>query len=143
LTLEECFERRQLRSTSPDLLKSAKSVATAEEKLNEAEQLSRAGFRKAAIVMAYAAMFHAGRALLFKDGIVEKSHYCLVQYLNEKYVKTGKLENRLITIMDSFREERHDVMYGLERLTVKEGEEKTAIENAKELIEVVKKLLRS
>lgn len=142
MTFEECFERRQLRSTAPDLLKAEKSIKTAEDKLAEAEQLAKAVFRKAAIVTAYASMFHAARALLFRDGIVEKSHYCLVVYLREKYVKTGKLPAGIVTVMDAMREERQDVMYGLEEVTIKEGDEKLALENARHLIAAVRKLLQ-
>jgi len=117
------------------------SISTAESHLNEAENLAKAGFKKVAVVIAYASMFHAGRALLFKDGVMEKSHYCLVVYLREKYVVNGKLSTELITIMDAFREERQDVMYGLEIPELNKDDEKIAIENARKMINEVKKLL--
>lgn len=141
MTLEECFERRQLRKIAPDAAKALKSLETARAKLAEAEDLLKAGFMPVAVVTAYASMFHAARALLFKDGVQEKSHYCLVVYLKERYVKAGKLSTGIVTIMDAFREERHDIMYGLEGIKVKRGEGKAAVENAGKMIEAVKKLL--
>lgn len=117
------------------------SISTAESHLNEAENLAKAGFKKVSVVIAYASMFHAGRALLFKDGIIEKSHYCLIVYLREKYVINDKLSTELITVMDSFREERQDVMYGLEIPELNKDDEKVAIENARKMINEVKKLL--
>lgn len=117
------------------------SISTAESHLTEAERLAKAGFRNVAVVVAYASMFHAGRALLFKDGVIEKSHYCLAVYLREKYVTGGKLSNELISVMDAFREERQDVMYGLETPELNKDDENAAIENARKMIKEVKKLL--
>ena len=141
MTLEECFERRQLRKIAPDAAKARKSLETAGLKLAEAEELLKAGFAPVAVVTAYSSMFHAARALLFKDGIQEKSHYCLSVYIRENYVKTGKLSAGLVTIMDSFREERHDIMYGLEGIKVEQGEGGAAVENARKLIDAVKSLI--
>ncbi|NYZ76927.1 HEPN domain-containing protein [Candidatus Micrarchaeota archaeon] len=141
MSLEDCYERRQLRTSRPDPLKAKMSISTAESHLTEAERLAKAGFRNVAVVVAYASMFHAGRALLFKDGVIEKSHYCLAVYLREKYVTGGKLSNELISVMDAFREERQDVMYGLETPELNKDDENAAIENARKMIKEVKKLL--
>jgi uncharacterized protein (UPF0332 family) len=142
LTLDECFGERKLRKTRPDVLKAEKSLETAEKKLGEAEELAKAGFDDVALITAYASMFHSGRALLFRDGVIEKSHYCLALYLKEKYVKTGKIESEVITMMDAFREERHDVLYSLEGIKVKTSETKMAIETARKLLEAVRNLLK-
>ncbi len=142
MSLERCFEERKLRKIRPDILKARKSLEVAESKLSKAEELAKAGFEDVALVTAYASMFHSGRALLFRDGIVEKSHYCLIQYLKEKYVKTGKIENEVITMMDSFRHERHDVLYSLEGIKVRTNESKEAIETARKLLSAVKKILK-
>jgi uncharacterized protein (UPF0332 family) len=142
LTLDRCFEERKLRRVRPDPMKAAQSLKVSEEKLGEAEKLANAGFGDVALVTAYASMFHAGRALLFKDGVVEKSHYCLVMYLKENYAKTNKISNDIITMMDAFREERHDVLYSLEGVKVKTTETKTALETARKLLQTAKSLVR-
>lgn len=141
MTLQECFDRRQLRVVSPDALKSASSIETAEDKLKQAKELASARFGQVALVTTYASMFHAGRALLYRDGVQEKSHFCLVVYLREKYGKPGKLDNGLLTVFDALREERHDVMYGVEKIKIKKGEIEFAIKSAESLITSVKKLL--
>jgi len=141
LSLDKCFEERKLRKERPDMLKAQRSLLAANEKLEEAQALAKAGFASSALLNAYASMFHAGRALLFRDGIVEKSHYCLIAYLRENYAKTGRLSAGTITMMDAFREERHDVLYSLEGIKVKPDETSAAIGNAKKLLEGARKLL--
>lgn len=142
MSIEQCFEDGKLRRERPDLLKAMKSLSIGEAKLKESEELAKAGFKTASLIAAYASMFHAGRALLFKDGIVEKSHYCLITYLREKYAKTGKMDSGVLTVMDAFREERHDLMYSLEEIKVREDETRIAIENAKKMLENVRKLVK-
>lgn len=107
----------------------------------QAKELAQAEFWDVAIISAYAAMFHAGRALLFRDGISEKSHYCLILYLEENYAKKGKIKSEFITLMDAFREERHGILYSLEDIDSGESEANEAVETAKKLLEAVKKLL--
>ncbi|MBU4491476.1 MAG: HEPN domain-containing protein [Euryarchaeota archaeon] len=58
-------------------------------------------------ISSYSAMFHAARAILFKDGIKERSHECIPVYLKEKYPELETLAN----ILDSYRRFRHDAIY--------------------------------
>ena len=141
MTLDECFTRGQLRKTAPDIRKAKRALEIAAEKLGKARKLLKASFAEEAVVSAYASMFHLGRALLFRDGGRVKSDYCVVVYLREMYVKTGKLGAALITVMDSFREERHEVMYGMGGISVKEEEADAAIENAENMLRGVKMLI--
>ncbi|MDD4446734.1 MAG: HEPN domain-containing protein [Methanothrix sp.] len=46
---------------------------------------------RSAISSAYLAVFHSARAVLFRDGVREKSHYCIGLYL-QRYVEDGTLE---------------------------------------------------
>lgn len=75
-------------------------------------------------------MFGAGRAVLYKDGIQEKSHYCLAKYPEENYAKKGKIDIETITLLNAFREERHSIMYGFEEIEVKEEEAREAVSAA-------------
>ena len=61
----------------------------------------------------YVAIFHAARALLFRDGIRQKSHFCLEQYLNT-FVTSGKLEPKWITFFASMRDKRDTDQYGFQ-----------------------------
>jgi len=138
--LKECFEKRLLRRERPDFEKSRRSIEVAETKLNEAEKALSHKLFDATIILAYTAMFHAARAILFKDGIVEKSHICIIEYLREKYVNTGKLSEATVNILDTLRIDRHETLYGLEAKT-NEKEAKYSLEKAREFLATVKRLI--
>ncbi len=123
MNLKECFQRRLLRYGRPDARKSARSLEVAVTKLEEAEKALKEELFDAAIILSYTAMFHAARSLLFKDGVIEKSHVCLVEYLRARYVRKGKLRGALVNTLDSIRIDRHEIIYGLEtKSSVKEAE---------------------
>lgn len=129
-----------MRRERPDLEKSKRSIEVAGAKLNEAERAFNHGLLDATVVLAYTTMFHAARAILFKDGIIEKSHVCLIEYLREKYVNTGRLSGSLINTLDSIRIDRNETLYGLET----ESSEKDArycLNKAKEFLLTVKNML--
>ena len=78
MQLNACFRKRLLRRERPDVEKSRRSIEVAQAKLNAAEKAFSHGLLDATVVLAYTTMFHAARAILFKDGIIEKSHVCLI-----------------------------------------------------------------
>lgn len=98
MRLDECFKKRLLRRERPDLEKCKRSIEVAAAKLDGAQRTFKHGLPDATVVLAYTAMFHAARAILFRDGVVEKSHICVVEYLKEKYVKPGRLSGYWSTI---------------------------------------------
>jgi len=138
--LKECFEKRLLRRERPDLEKSERSMEVAEAKLDEAEKALSHKLFDATIILAYTAMFHAARAILFRDGIMEKSHICLIEYLREKYVNTGKLSEATVNTLDILRIDRHETLYGLEAKS-NEKEAKYSFKKAKEFLATVKRLI--
>ena len=139
MNIKECFEKRLLRKTKPDLKKAIKSLEIAKEKLVLAETALSAELLESCIVYGYTAMFHAARALLFKDGIIEKSHVCLALYLRKNY--SQKIPLSLINSLDIHRAERHEALYGLEFKTTKEDCE-CLLEDAREFIKIIENLLR-
>ncbi|MCD4842461.1 MAG: HEPN domain-containing protein [Methanosarcinales archaeon] len=96
MSVNKCFEKRLLRKSRPDKLKSMKALDMSARALEQAEKLMEHEFYEQVILYSYTSMFQGARALLFKDGIIEKSHYCVVEYLKENYLKTGKLDQKLI-----------------------------------------------
>ena len=100
----------------------------------------RDGHNDAALLYAYSCMFGAGRAILYKDGI-QKSHYCLAKYLEEKYAREGKIDPDTITLLNVFREEMHAIMYGFEEVKVREEEAREAITTAEKFIQKARKLI--
>ncbi|MFA4702138.1 HEPN domain-containing protein [Pyrococcus kukulkanii] len=87
-----CIEKGLLRRVPPSTEKAFLSLKRAEEWLVEAEMNLKFGSYRTSLIASYLAMFHSARALLFKDGWREKNHFCVARFLEEFYVKTGKLE---------------------------------------------------
>ncbi len=140
MNIQDCIERSLLKSDSPDLEKSRRSIETAMHKIEIAEKELKAEIYENALTTAYSAMFHAARALLYKDGFKERSHFALCVFVNEKYGSV--LEKRFLYAINSLREKRHEVMYGIESDSlVHAGEATTAVATAKEFIQAVKKLV--
>ena len=125
----------------PDILKARKSLDAAVAKLKEARALLKDNHNDAALLYAYSSMFNVGRAILYKDGIQEKSHYCLARYLDQKYAKKGKINPETITLLDTFREERHAIIYGFEEFETRKEEAEEAIMAAEKFIQKVKELV--
>ena len=84
------------------------------------------------------AMFHAARALLYKDGIQEKNHYAIFLYLRERYAT--KIPLRILNLFNLYRIERHETMYGLEYQPRRE-DALSGIEDAKMFVREIEKNL--
>ncbi len=141
MNLEECFEKRLLRSARPDRLKSKKAIEMAERAMTQAEKLMGHDFYEQAVLYSYTAMFQGARAILFKDGIFEKSHYCVIEYLKRTYVQSGKLDQSHIHWLDTYRIERHETLYGLEKLDIRENDASAAISSAKNFLVAIRRLI--
>jgi uncharacterized protein (UPF0332 family) len=138
---EECLRKRLLRPERPDKGKAQDALKMAHERFIDAKISKDAEIPAATILLVYAALFHASRALLFKDGYSEKSHYCVVEYIREKYVKTGKISSKFIPLLHEAREERHEVLYALEKKETKKDAE-FILTSAREFIRTVEKLIK-
>ncbi len=141
MDLKECLVQGLLKKDFPSSEKALRSLEVAAEKLVKAEQLLSLKVMDMALVNAYSAMFHASRALLFKDGYKERSHYALYLYLQEKY--GDKIELRFLNELNVLRLERHEIFYGLEAVEPKEREVEQTIRLAKEFMIQIKSLLSS
>lgn len=121
MNVADCLAEGLLKKEHPDPEKAWRSLDVAKHKLELAQREVDAGIYENAVVTAYTAMFHAARALLFKDGYKERSHYAVYIYLKEKY--SSNIEQKFISELNFMRLERHDAMYGLEeREDVRESE---------------------
>ena len=137
---DDCFKKRLLRITKPDELKVTKALEMAEVKKERAFELFEDDFFEESIVASYTSMFQAARAILFHDGIIEKSHACVVAYLREHY--SSKLGQNMINWLDTYRLERHESFYGLEKTTIDEDEAKDAFEKSEKFLELVQQILK-
>jgi len=139
MNVNECFEKGLLKKDIESKDKALKSIEAAEHKLSIAKRTFDAEIYEETIVNGYAVMFHAGRALLFKDGVVEKSHFGLYIYIRERYA--GKIEARFVNEFNSLRLERHELLYGLDKTEIKEVEAEDILKIAEDFIKAVEKII--
>lgn len=139
MDVEGCLSSGLLKRERKDLEKARKSVDMAEHKITLARRSFEAGIHEDTVINAYASMFHAARALLFRDGFVEKSHYALFVYLREKY--RDILEPHYIHELNSLRLERHEMLYGLEKKDVTRAEADEVLQIAGGFLKKIREIL--
>ena len=110
-----CFEKNLLKKTFPQIDLARKDLKQAEFFLKEAEELLELNKEQMAALALYNSYFHISRSLLFKDGIKERSHYCIARYLENHY-KLDKFINSFEVIMSI----RHNVQYATEKIEIEE-----------------------
>lgn len=133
---KECFEKGLLKRIlkQPDLAK--KDLKQAEFFLKEAEEILEIGKKQIAVISLYNAYFHTARALLFRDGIKERSHYCIARYLEKHYQLV-----RFVNAFESIMTIRHNVQYSTE-ITEIEEDLTEFISICLQFIEEVEKILQ-
>jgi uncharacterized protein (UPF0332 family) len=107
--------------------------------LSEAMKNVGAEAYKSAISSFYLAIFHSARAVLFRDGVREKSHYCAGVYL-EKYVEQDVFEGDWVLIFDRMRSVRHTDQYSF-RTPPSSEEVDSGIDIAGKFVDRMEKLL--
>lgn len=117
-SLDDCFKKRLLIKTRPEKDLALKSLNQAEFFLNEAKELLKLAKERMAIISLYNAYFHTARALLFKDGVKERSHFCIARYIEEIYVKKRRLDPRYVAALDMTRDWRQEIQYSVEQVTI-------------------------
>ena len=141
LSYEECLRQGLLRRMPPSKDKAIQSIQKAQRWLAEAKQTLKSGASGASVLAAYLAMFHAARALLFRDGFREKSHACVARYLDH-YVKRGLLEQSWVDLLDHSRETRHDDQYDLSFISSTEDAHQ-AVQSAGAFLKRLQELLNA
>lgn len=110
MKLDECFKKGLLKRIPPDMDNAHRSIRLSSENIEDAEENLGIKRYRVVAILSYTAMFHAARAILFRDGVKERSHECIPVYLEEKYPELESLAN----LLDSYRRFRHDAIYGLD-----------------------------
>jgi len=137
----DCVREGLLRRIPPSKDKAAQSLKKAREWLKEAGNSLRGNALNSSILASYMVMFHAARTILFLDGFREKSHACVARYLDEKYVKTGKLDKKWVELLDHSREIRHNDQYDLSYFSTKE-EAENALKSANDFFVAMETLFK-
>ncbi len=141
--IEDLIKKGLLAKMQPDKQKAFNSLELAEGRIDKGKAELKAEFFDDALLSAYTSMFHSCRALMFKDGFKERSHYAVCEYIREKY--QGKIEAKYINELNVLRTMRHKVIYGDENLLpkeVQEAEAESSIKLAEGFLAAVEKLLK-
>ncbi|KAF5415002.1 MAG: hypothetical protein C5S49_06370 [Candidatus Methanogaster sp.] len=136
MKLDDCFRRGLLKRITPDIENARRSIELSVSNIDDADENLRIHRYRVVIVSSYTAMFHAARALLFKDGIKERSHECVPKYLKENYKDMSMYAN----VLDTYRRFRHSAIYGLD-VVLDEDEARTALDSAKEFLNIVESII--
>ncbi len=141
MNIEDCLNKGLLVKTTPDFKKAKSSTKMAEHKLEIAGMEFESKIFESAIISAYTSMFHSARAILFKDGFKERSHFAVFVFMSEKY--SNKIEKKYLNELNSLRLQRHNLMYGLEESSeAQEAEAESSIQLAKGFLKAIKKIVQ-
>lgn len=136
MKFEECLAKNLIRDNKAAKGWVKNELKTANKFLHQAQAILKAGQLEATEIMAYNAIFHMARALLYSKGYSEKSHYCL-------FVGVSKLYDQKIQELckkaHHLREARHTTVYGGKDVSKEEA--KYAVSLAKEFKEITEKIL--
>lgn len=139
--VEECFKKGELKKIEPNIQFAKQSILQAEHFLEESEELIDLGMKDMAFIALYNSSFHSARALLFRDGIKERSHYCVSKYVEEKYAGKEIITLGQAIILDSLRERRNDIQYSITPTSIEEDLDEIFNEVGK-FLETVKRILK-
>ncbi|HHD15436.1 MAG TPA: HEPN domain-containing protein [Euryarchaeota archaeon] len=136
MKMEDCIRKGLLKPHSFPDETIKKELENAKRHLENAERNYKFDMMDVSIISSYTAMFHAARALLFKDGFKERSHVCLVAFLRERYPELKGYAD----VFDIYRKNRHESLYGIDYEPL-ESDAKAGSDSAREFIETVKKII--
>ena len=120
ISANECFEKGLLKKEAPSLDLARKSLNQAGFFLNEAHDLINLEKKEMSVIALYNAFFHVSRALLFKDGIKERSHYCVARYIESEYTSKKKLDSIFLNSFEVLMGLRKNIQYSTEKTMIDE-----------------------
>ncbi|PKL69003.1 MAG: HEPN domain-containing protein [Methanobacteriales archaeon HGW-Methanobacteriales-1] len=138
--LDNCIKKGLLRKVEPSKAKSQLSIKESYKWLDESLKTIDSGAYSSAQLSIYLIFFHAARAVLFRDGIREKSHYCIGVYLDAYYQK-GFLEERWVILFDRIKSSRHAGPYSFQTEPTKK-EVESELKSAKDFVKRIEDLLK-
>ncbi len=135
--LAQLLAERKLLRAKVDRRMVLKEIRGAETDLRDAEDSLSSRKFKWATIQGYYSMFHSARALLYRRGFREKSHYALSVALREFFPE--ELGRDLIRRFEDGMELRQEADYGLD--FSEEGATET-IEGAEKFLKKAKEILK-
>ncbi len=111
MKLEELLRKGLIKKQSVDKDEIEGSISIAKHFLKRAKGNQTLGFSDIVFLLAYDAMFHAARSLLFRKGYKERGHFAMIEALRELYRDDSEVQDYL-RLIDSYRMTRHSIQYG-------------------------------
>lgn len=139
--LDDLFKQGLLKKAAKSNELAAKSLEQAAYFLGEAQDLVGLKKERMAVIALYNAMFHSTRALLYRDGIKEKSHYAVARYLEYEYVDKGIIDRKYVLVLDILRDYRHESLYSLVAAAI-DTDLKGYIESCRQFIGIIKAIIK-
>lgn len=136
MRLDDCFRQGLLKRVAPDIGNARRSLELSKSNIDDAAENIAIRRYRVVLVSGYTAMFHAARAILFRDGVKERSHECVPAYLKERYPELEGFANTL----DTYRRFRHNAIYGLD-FTITDADARAAVESAGEFLKKIKGMI--
>ncbi len=138
MSYEECFERGQLRRAHIGKEELRGQLKIAADYSKKAEIVLGKETYDISFLTSYISMFHSARALLYKKGYKERSHFCLFEFVLNEF-KNNKELARLAEIGHNYREMRRMIQY--EGSLCSEAAAREAIADAREFLKAAEKLV--
>ena len=110
MSYEDCIKKGKLKKVDGAKDRIKKSFEIAKNFLESAKNNLTIREYSICVITAYNSAFHVCRALLFKKGYVEKSHYCMIQALKRFYLEDEVLRD-FLNQFDKIRMSRHEIQY--------------------------------
>jgi len=107
MSFVDCIDKGLIRESADAKGKIEQSLAMGDKFLNSAKKNLDIEEYEVCEIIAYDALFHYARALLFSKGYTERSHACLFMALKKLYPDRQELFERA----DKIRVERHNLQY--------------------------------
>jgi len=140
--VESCFEKGLLKKTEKNRRIALQDVNQAEFFLNEAFDLINLNKKEMTAIALYNSVFHSARALLYLNGIKEKSHYCMQKYLEEISSEKKILSSEELSLFDLLRGIRQEVQYNAVKIRFEEDFNEL-YNKSEDFLEKIKKIVLS
>jgi len=109
IDFEECLSAGHIKKITPSENQAHEQFSKAQTLFEEAKKSMEIENPNSAVIASYAALLDASRAVMFRNGYREKSHACVVKYLEAKY--SDELGMDTIYLLDQYRDRRHKTLY--------------------------------
>jgi uncharacterized protein (UPF0332 family) len=107
MSFEECLRKGSIKKSDNAKDKVSQSITLGDKFLKSAKKTYEIEEYEVCEIIAYDALFHYARALLYNKGYGERSHACLFIAVEKLYPEIKELTQRA----DKIRIERHNLQY--------------------------------